>query len=143
MTTDVDLLAEHLEITQGIQDLSNSVELIADRRTYVRGHVRAVGGSASNIATKFTVRRGDDTYGPYNALNNPITVYTNPDRAQVNHSFLVELPSAVLKAGEMDVCMTINDDRTVEGYDYTNDRVCKRVSLETGPPVGVRFYRVS
>lgn len=130
-------------MTQGIQDLNNSVELIAERRTYVRGHVRASAGSHPNVSAQFTVTRNNVRYGPYNAINNPITVVAAPDRERSNDSFFFEIPSSVLGRGELRVCMELNHDRRVPELDYSNNTRCVSVSLShPSVPARVRLFNV-
>jgi hypothetical protein len=49
----VDLWPEALEVTQAIQNLNNSVALIAGKRTYVRAHVRANDDNHAGVLGEF------------------------------------------------------------------------------------------
>ena len=88
--TPVDLEVTGVEVTQAIQDLANSVPLIADRRTVVRVHVRAgipVDGVTARLAR--TDSNGtviDRPLWPDNA-NGRITVKASPDRTRLGDSF--------------------------------------------------------
>ena len=144
-TPNVDLLVDAIEITQAIQDLNNTVVLIADKRTYARAHVHASAGSVPNILGEFIVSRGGPAIGPYVA-DNPgarITVRASPDRAQVNDSFFFEIPPHMLGAGSVEVCFEVNPDLFVVEYDYGNNSMCRSVTMTTSPAAKVHIYRVS
>jgi hypothetical protein len=140
----VDLSITAIEITQGIQDLSNSVPLVANKRTYARAHVRANMGNHNNVLGRFTIWRGTTSYGPYVA-DNPggrITVRSAPDRGQVNDSFFFEIPPSLLGAGNISVCLDLNPDHLVPEYNYGNNWSCVTVSLISSPSVKVKIYNV-
>jgi hypothetical protein len=95
-----------IEVTQGIQDLAGSVPLISGRRTFVRVYVKSDGiaelgvtavlsaignigctpGACPPEGTKLGPLTPSNTVGP------SITVQTSPNRANLNDSFLFELP---------------------------------------------------
>jgi len=145
-TPSVDMWGTAMEITQAIQDLSNSVVLVANKRTYARAHVRANSGSHANVLGWFYIyswNTGSWT-GPIVA-DNPggrITVKATPDRGEVNDSFFAEIPASLLNAGTIDVCLLLNPDHTVPEYDYGDNWMCSRVTLQETPPLKVRIYNV-
>jgi hypothetical protein len=97
------------EITQGIQDTANNVPLIIGRRTFVRVYVRSLGAAIPGVtATLSATGQIPCTPGtcpplptsaertiliPINSVGPRITVRPNPKRANLNDSFLFELPS--------------------------------------------------
>jgi YVTN family beta-propeller protein len=92
-----------MEVTQGVQDLAQSVTLVAGRRTFVRVHVQADGPAVPNVtATLFGVGlrctptscEGDvlGSLVPVNAVGTRLTVKPSPKRSNVDDSFLFELP---------------------------------------------------
>jgi len=140
----VDFTVEAIEITQAIQDLNNTVTLIAGKRTYARAHVRASIGIEDNVLGEFTIKRGAATIGPY-AADNPggrISVRTFPDREDINDSFWFEIPSFMLGAGSVQVCFEVNPDHFVGESNYGNNTMCRTVSLVTSPPAKVHIYTV-
>lgn len=144
-TPGTDLLVDAIEITQAIQDLNNTVVLIADKRTYARAHVHSTSGSAANVLGQFTVSRGGPAAGPYVADNAGarITVRASPDRALVNDSFFFEVPPHLLGAGSVQVCFEVNPDHFVPESNYGNNTMCRSVTMTTSPPVKIAIYRVS
>lgn len=103
--------AEHVqitgvEVTQGIQDLANSVMLIGGRRTFVRVYVKSDGPKVpgvtailSGVGNIFCNPGTCPPSGsslvplvPVNAVGTRITVGPSPKRYNVDDSFLFELP---------------------------------------------------
>jgi len=142
-TPGVDFTVDNVEITQTIQDLNNTVTLIADKRTFARAHVHASTGNHANVLGKFTIVRGG-THGPYVA-DNPgarITVRAAPNRAQINDSFWFEIPPNLLGAGSVQICAEVNPDHFVPENNYGNNTLCRTVNLVTSPPAKVHIYTV-
>lgn len=95
-----------MEVTQGIQDLSNSVRLISGRRTFVRVYVKADGAAVEGVtATLSAIANIACAPGtcppvgarlgplvPVNAVGTRITVRPDPKRGNLDDSFLFELP---------------------------------------------------
>lgn len=103
--------AEHVqitgvEVTQGIQDLANSVQLIGGRRTFVRVYVKSDGpvvpgvtAILSGVGNIFCNPGTCPPSGsslvplvPVNSVGTRISVGPNPKRYNVDDSFLFELP---------------------------------------------------
>ena len=87
-----------LEVTQGIQDLENSVVLVKDKPTFVRAHVGSTSGIVDDVTAELIGRRNgdelsDSPLGPANVGGN-IDVLENPGRVVLNDSFLFELPAS-------------------------------------------------
>ena len=94
-----------IELTQGIQDVANSVPLIVARRTFARVHVQSDGAAVAGVTARL---RGLGAYmsgggevevpltpiAPSNAGGPRITVQPNPQRSILDDSFLFELPWA-------------------------------------------------
>jgi hypothetical protein len=91
----IDFQVIGLEVTQGIQDLNNSVLLVEGKRTFVRLHVRSTTGDLGPVDAELRAYRNGQWLGSIPA-NNPggmITVRQDPDRGQRDHSFYFDLPS--------------------------------------------------
>ena len=84
-----------LEVTQGVQNLLNEMPLVQNKATFVRAHVRSRSGETfDNVTAKLTGTRAGTALGelvPANA-GGSVNIGANPDRAQLNDSFLFELP---------------------------------------------------
>jgi hypothetical protein len=93
----INMKATGVEVTQGIQDIFNSVRLIENRRTFVRLYVRSTGDPVPGV-TAYLYRAsstGQILEGPLipvNPVGQQITVQSWPNRTKLNDSFLFELP---------------------------------------------------
>lgn len=95
-----------IEVTQGIQDLANSVPLISGRRTFVRVYVKANGAPVEGVTATLSglgniacapglcppVGASLGPLIPVNTVGPRITVSPNPKRSNLDDSFLFELP---------------------------------------------------
>lgn len=84
-----------LEVTQAIQNLLNDVPFIANRPVFVRGHVRSLSGQPmEKVTAQLIGTRNGAELGRLNPINpgGSLKVVADPDRGQLNDSFLFELP---------------------------------------------------
>ena len=84
-----------LEITQGVQDLNNSVQLVEGKPTFVRAHVKgfsAVPISASAVLTAKKTATGSSTPISNSNVGGKINVSPNPVRETLDDSFLFKVP---------------------------------------------------
>lgn len=146
-----DLRADALEVTQAIQDLTNSVDLVAGKRTYVRFHVRSLDAARNGVTATLTVRRRLLPTLPYTTLGvltpiNPggtITVKTNPNRGLINDSFLFELPAAWRNLqGQLQLVARIDPANAVNDPIVSNNQIQRTVFLLRGPSMRLRLYNV-
>src|SRR5262249_24096622 len=87
-----------LEVTQGVQDLNNSVQLVEHKKTFVRAHVKKTSGdsifaSASLTATNAPTGNILGTI-PNSNVGGQIAIQQSPVRGTLNDSFLFEVPFA-------------------------------------------------
>lgn len=92
-----------IELTQGIQNVANSVPLLNSRKTFARVYVQsdgpAVAGVTATLSGIGTFSSGGGTtmvplapISPSNPGGPRLTVNTSPDRNNLSDSFLFELP---------------------------------------------------
>ena len=92
-----------IEVTQGIQDLANSVPLVSGRRTFVRVYVVSDGAAVPGVTASLSAAGSYRTIGgfvtvpleplvPVNVGGPRITVRPLPKRSNLNDSFLFDLP---------------------------------------------------
>lgn len=111
-----------LEVTQAVQDLTNDVELVQGKDTFVRAHVRSTTGTTIyNVKAKLIGRRNGvplpgSPLTPQNIGGN-IDVLASPDRGLLNQSFYFRLPPS-WSSGEVEF----------EFVDITHDVNCKDVA---------------
>ena len=140
-----DLYPTALEVTQGIQDLNNSVGLIAGKRTYVRAHVKAVSGDWSNVHAEFAFGHSVAPATGWIPADNPgghITVKPNPDRGQVNDSFFVEVPPSVLVPGTLYVHFRVNHSHAIAESNYDNNEASVVLQLTAGQKARVKLFTI-
>jgi Viral BACON domain len=108
----INLIAEGLEVTQGVQRSDNSVALIQDRRTFVRFFVRSAGQSVPSVSASLQASAsglGSIVLAPVNpGLNLRLTVVPSPNRDSLDQSFLFELPWDFLRAPDLQLRAVVN-----------------------------------
>ena len=120
----IDIRATAIEVTQGIQDLTNSVMLIAGKRTYARLHVSANYDRLPVTATLQPLDSNGANLGPELLPANSralVSVRTSPNRAKLDDAFYFELPAGLTKAGSISLRATVNPLHTVTEVDYSNN----------------------
>ena len=143
--TPADVEVTGVEVTQAIQDLTNSVVLAADRRTFVRVHVRAgtpIDGVAARLAR--TDSAGTVTERPL-WPGNPggrITVKASPDRKRLGDAFLFELPPAWVAAGTLHLKVEVNRDRLPAESSYANNTATRAVTFLATDPIKIELVKV-
>ena len=140
-TEGVDLHADVFEVTQSVQDLKNSVRLVAEKRTFVRFHVHSNRGLFETTA-RLRVRRGGNVVelSPINP-GGVITVRPDPDRGVLNHAFLFALPSD-MRSGTVELTGDLNPNGTPQEVNGANNSVTTTVRFEVVPPQFIVMYKV-
>jgi subtilisin-like proprotein convertase family protein len=140
-TSGIDLVAEHLEVSQAIQDLNNSVRLVARKRTYVRFHVRSQMGDYQTTA-RLRVQRGGETVvlDPINP-GGQILVRQVPNRGVRDHAFLFALPSG-FRSGTVELSGQLNPNNAPAENNPGNNTITTRVSFEPVRQQTLVFYNV-
>jgi len=138
---DVDLIADHIEVVQAVQDLKNSVRLVANKRTFVRLHVRANGNVADATARLQVVRGGGDTVlAPLNP-GGRIIVQRSPNRAVLDQAFLFALPTTA-SMGTITLTGEVNPADSLRESSRANNTVSAVVSFEAVPNQYLVLYSV-
>jgi methionine-rich copper-binding protein CopC len=127
-----------LEVVQVIQDLNNSIPLIAEKPTFVRAHVSSTTGkSVKNVNAKLTGKNGDTVVFEISPSNDggSINVSDNPKRSKINDSFLFELPKE---------SSTGNLTLEFEGVDkpFACENCTTTVSFETIPAIDMKLVDI-
>ncbi|MCG2768826.1 MAG: DNRLRE domain-containing protein, partial [Anaerolineae bacterium] len=145
-TPSTDLVADKLEVTQGVQDLNNSVRLVTNKRTYVRFHVHSTTGLHPTGAL-LVAQRGSNVTVLFPINAGSVTVRPSPDRGVLNHSFLFELPSGY-KTGTVTLTAYMNPllfwpaTRDPVEWSYANNSATATVSFEPVSALNLVIYRV-
>jgi hypothetical protein len=139
-----DMSVDAIEVTQAVQDLNNSVDLVAGKRTYVRVHVHAPVNTANVFAT-LSGKRGLVNLNPVLNPGNPgsaITVRTAPDRGQLNDSFWFELPSGWTGAGDLTLTARLDPNNAKNDLVLGNNVKTLTVNFKDTPPLRLRIVNV-
>jgi hypothetical protein len=143
VTADLNVL--FLEVTQGIQGITNPVPLVAGKRTYVRAHVFSNGGTWPGIEGEFAFGHSAAAGTGWLPAANPggtISVKASPDRGTVNDSFFIEIPPSVLIPGTLYVNFRMNHDHNPLETDYDNNTESINLPLTSSPSLKVKVYNV-
>jgi hypothetical protein len=138
-----DFVADALEVTQGVQDLNNSVRLVEDKRTFVRLHFHCDPCTPFRTKARLVVRAHHDILElwPINTSTGALRARSSPDRGSYYHSFLFELPSDY-RSDTVYLDAQVNYDRAQEETDYTNNTVSTFVNFEPAPDLHLVIYSV-
>ena len=140
----VDMYVTGMEVTQGIQDLNNSVLLIKNRRTFVRVYVKSAGSSVSGVTAQLSapaLRLGP--IQPINPVGTKITVRANPNRTDINQSYLFELPWSWTQNSNLNLEVTLNPYKVPLEPNYANNTASTTVSFVNSPSLSVEFLRLN
>ena len=144
-----DLEATGLEVTQAVQDLNNSVRLVAGKRTFVRFHVRSTTPATFRSFAHLRAESASELYTlrPVNP-GQLIHVRPSPNREVTDHAFLFELPSSLTAAGTLTLTAELNPHqdwrpRNPQESSYTNNSQAVTVRFEQTSPLHLVVYRVT
>jgi hypothetical protein len=115
----------NMEVTQGIQTVSNVVGLIENRRTFVRVYARSQASAVPGVTAWLyrTDANGNALDVPLEPLNGPnkrLTVNTTSNRDNVDESFLFELPFSWLN-GTLYLYAVVNPTRVPLEPNYNDN----------------------
>jgi hypothetical protein len=115
----LDFAADALEVVQASQDLNQSVNLVANKDTYVRGYAHvALASSIPNTIFYIYARLNGSLNGtaltPIDSPLAGITAEANLDtlRSSLDGTFLFKLPPSWVQPGTLQLTMTINPDQS-------------------------------
>jgi hypothetical protein len=118
---DNDLSVGAMEVTQGIQNESNQMPLVAGRRTMVRVYLNSrfnVGG----VEAQLRGSRNGVSLGPPLAAETEIQGQTTGgDRINLNDSFLFELPAAWTLEGALTLAVDIDPNNRIQETNEQNN----------------------
>ena len=143
-----DLVADELEITQGIQNLDNEVFLVAGKRTFVRFYVHSTGGNHLTIA-RLKLQKGNQSTTVYPIAPGGPYLKVRPSHLRLlpGHAFLFELPKD-FREGLVSIKAEVNFTTPVwrptpNPYEtnYNNNSISKLVWFEPMPTVPVVIAR--
>lgn len=132
-----------LEITQGIQKPDNSVRLIQDKRTFVRVFVQSDGAAVPGVTALLLGRNSCGDLGsvlPANSAGTNLTIVSNPQRTNLNDSFLFELPWSWTECGALSLTAQLNPYHAPPESSYAdNTRNDGPFNFSVSPRLQVQF----
>ncbi|MFN8493919.1 MAG: Ig-like domain-containing protein [Caldilineaceae bacterium] len=131
ITTQSDIIIKALEVTQGIQNLANTMPLVQDRVTWVRAYVQSIGENVTGVQARLRGFR-DNTELPDSPLlaeNNPIIVRTDGgQRTNLNDSFQFFIPKT-WRSGTIRFQLEVNFDGAADESSLVNDTFSTTVTF--------------
>lgn len=141
----IDLRADHLEVTQAIQNLNNGVRLVENKLTFVRFHVSSSRDSHVTTARLVATNSTGSSVTLFPITNRyahgNINVHENPDRDVLQHAFLLKLPSSHTQ-GAVTLTAELNPGHAPVEGNYTNNTISTTVTFEPVPQPNVYIYRL-
>ncbi len=141
----INMRVTNVSVTQGIQTPGNTVGLIRDRRTFVRAFVQSDGpGSVAGVTARLyrlnSLNQVIDSVMPVNSAGTNITVRTSPQRANLNDSFLFELPWSWVSGTSVRMRVGLNPYHyPIEPTYADNDWFTGQLGVKASPALNVRF----
>lgn len=133
-----------IEVTQTIQDLSNSVRLIKGKRTFARVYVESDGADVSGVRATLRATWSGGGAGPIGSVNPGgwlLTVAGSPDRANLDQSFLFELPMDWTTKSGLRLIASLNPQQLPPEPNYgDNSFQVGPLSFSDSPRLEVKFF---
>lgn len=139
----INLRVTGLEVTQGIQNLTNSVLLVKNRRTFVRAYVKSDGAAVSGVTARLVAPALEASVAPVNPVGTQITVRANPNRNDLNQSFLFELPWSWTQQDNLNLRVELNPYKVPLEPNYNDNNSTVAVSFKPSPSLSVEFFRLN
>jgi hypothetical protein len=140
----VNMYVSGLEVTQSIQDLNNSVLLIKNKRTFVRVYVKSAGAAVPGVTAQLSAPGlGGNPLQPVNPAGTHITVRANPDRNDINQSFLFELPWSWTQQDSLTLQVNLNPYKVPLEPNYGDNIGEVSVNFQNSPSLSVEFFRLN
>lgn len=142
-----DLAADTMEVTQGIQNLNNTVPLVANKTTYVRAYGREDDGIRAGCveAYLYGTRGGNPLPGsPLPAQNGTQTLQTGIsfDRGDVDDGWIFQLPDAWTDPGTTDLRLVVDPRDLYNDPNPGNNELSMATSFTQKSPVCIVYVPV-
>lgn len=139
----INLKVTGIEVTQGIQSINNSVVLIKGKRTFVRVHVKSDGAAVNNVTMRLSASSKAEVLLPVNSIGTKLTVRSAPDRDQIDHSFLFELPWSWINQNSLTLEANLNPFLHQLEPNYADNKLSKNFNFVASPKLSVEFFRLN
>ena len=127
----VNMKVTDLQITQAVQNDNNTVPLIKDRRTFVVAGVQAEGTAISGVSARLIGNWNggaqEGVLSPVNTIGTHITVQPAPDKGNIDHHFIFELPWLWTRQSDLRLRVELDPYQTKIEPNYADNH------MEIGP----------
>jgi hypothetical protein len=144
----LDLTVSRIEVVQAVQDIGNSVPLVAEKRTVARVFL-GIGSETSAITPPFvlpTLRAfdiaGAELPGTPQTIRTGVRAVNRPNREATDDSMNFELPTEWTVPGTIKLRAEVNTDGSVAETDRTNNTREVSVSFQARLPLDVRWIKI-
>lgn len=140
----IDLAVISIEVTQGIQDLMNTMPLVAEKPTFVRAYVTTGGGDVPGVTASLYGTRGGQPLA-----DSPISLParcgvldgSGPNRALIDDTLNFYLPPD-WRTGDVALTVIVNEDGSVPETNTGNNSLTVNVTFYPLPPICLKVFRV-
>lgn len=143
LLADQDLTVERLEVTQGIQDVANTIPLVQGRRTVVRAYlgIGTEDGPVDGVSGVLRGYRGGVLLGEVNPFNpdGVISAYALPDWTDIDDTLNFELPNAWTLNDSLRLEVEVNPGHGIAETNYTNNKGTTDVSFRACNPLSIAY----
>lgn len=119
----VDIAVTQIEVTQGIQDATQSIGLIQGKWTGVRVFVSGDGANVPGVAAQLyrVDANGNVIGGPLTPDNNYMTAQSNPQREVLEHAFYFRLPHVWTVDQSLRLRAVVNPNQIPDEPNFANN----------------------
>ena len=147
-TSPLDLTVSRIEVVQAVQDIGNSVPLVAEKRTVARVFL-GIGSEGSVIQPPFvlpTLRAFDIAGAPLpgtaQTIRTGVRAVNRPNREATDDSMNFELPTEWTVPGTIRLRAEVNADGAIAETDRTNNTREVTVAFQPRLPLDVRWVKI-
>ena len=142
-----DIIVDHIEVVQAVQDRNNTVPLVAGKSTMVRvftkfKHRRRKG--KRNVPVRLQGFRGaaEAAGSPMNDTGAGALTFSTVARRFSNTSHNFYLPRQWFEAGDLTLVATVNPERSITELDYDNNETRTTVNFQRRRTFNVSYVKV-
>ncbi|MCS6840628.1 MAG: M66 family metalloprotease [Roseiflexus sp.] len=138
----VDLVLSEVEITQSVQNSSNTVPMVAGRPTVVRVYVTVSGAAElSGVVVEAAATRNGAPLPGSPRRSDPRTVATSASRGNYASSFNIALPAEWL-SGNVQLSIVVDPDNRIAESNETNNRLTRTLEFLAVPPLDLTIVPI-
>ncbi len=142
---DLDLTLADIEITQGVQDLFNSVFMVQGKTTFVRLYGQTNGGTVKNVSAVLhgTRLHTSQELGTLDPIDRTacLTLDDTPDRDRLRDSFVFQLPPEWVEGG-IEFTAEINPGGIISETNMSNNTLERNRPFISYPRICLMTYPV-